>query len=183
MILNPASWSMMPSGFRFYLRRSLKIWKDSPGSAVAGPDRVVIYMLRSEVKNAIFGLFDGLTVVLGVIIGLYPHHPDLIFKSALCVGVAEALGMGAAEWLSETKSGIHGPLTIGISTLLGTALPALPFLFLSKGTSALIASTIFLIAAIVIATARAQDRKFVRSGIETVLILTIVSACVWLISM
>lgn len=136
-----------------------------------------------SIKNAIFGLFDGLTVVLGVIIGLYLHHPDLIFKSALCVGVAEALGMGAAEWLSETKSGIRGPLTIGISTLLGTALPAVPFLLLARGTAATFAAAIFLISAITIATARAQDRKFVRSGIETVLILTIVSACVWLISM
>lgn len=138
---------------------------------------------RVSVKNAIFGLFDGLTVVLGVIIGLYSHHPGLIFKSALCVGVAEALGMGAAEWLSETKSGLRGPLTIGLSTLMGTVLPVLPFLLMSRATAATVTASVFLLSALAIATARAQEKKFVRSAIESVGILAIVSACVWLISM
>lgn len=139
--------------------------------------------MRSEVKNAIFGLFDGLTVVLGVIIGLYSHHPNLIFKTALGVGIAEALGMGAAEWLSETKSGLRGPAVIGVSTLMGTLLPSLGFLVLARGSAATFAAVVFLISAIAIATVRAQGKKFVRSAVESVGILAIVSVAVWLISM
>lgn len=138
---------------------------------------------RVSVKNAIFGLFDGLTVVLGVIIGLYSHHPDLIFKTALGVGTAEALGMGAAEWLSETKSGLRGPIVIGLSTLVGTILPASCFLLFSASIAAWLSASIFLASAIAIAMARMQEKKFVRSAIESVGILAIVSCVVWLISL
>lgn len=138
---------------------------------------------RVSIKNAIFGLFDGLTVVLGVIIGLYSHHPDLIFKTALGVGTAEALGMGAAEWLSESTKGLKGPTLIGLSTLIGTILPGLSFALFSASIAAWLSALIFLVSAIVIAMARMQEKKFVRSAIESVGILTVVSVVVWLISL
>ena len=132
-----------------------------------------------NVKHAVFGLFDGLTVVLGVIIGLYSSHPDLILTTAVAVGVAEAIGMFSGEWLSETKSGLRGPIVIGVATCTGSILPALPFALVASSVAAWLAASIFLVCAAAIAAARAAERGWVRSNIETVGILTVTSAVVW----
>ena len=138
---------------------------------------------RLSLKHAVFGMFDGLTVVMGVILGLFSRHPALILPTALTVGAAEAIGMGAGEWLSANKTGLRGPLTIALSTLLGTVLPAIPFALLSASSAATLSAVSFLLAVLAITTARADDRGWVRSGVETVGIMLAVMGATWLISL
>lgn len=136
-----------------------------------------------SLKHAVFGVFDGMTVAMGVILGLFSRHPELILPTALTVGIAEAIGMAAGEWLSESQTGLRGPFTIGLATFIGTILPVIPFSLLSVSYAAWLSALLFLFATAFIATARAEDRGYVRSASESVLILLAVMGATWLISL
>lgn len=138
--------------------------------------------LKAEMNHAVFGAFDGVTVLLGIVIGLYSDHPNLILGTAISVGVAEAIGMAAAEWLSESESGYLGPTIIGASVALASVLPALPFFFLTPWPALWVSASAYCLVAALIAYARKRERGLSRSLLESYGILALVSLVVWLVS-
>jgi len=89
---------------------------------------------RSDAGEAIFGSFDGMTSTLGVVAGLLAtksssHH---ILAGAIGIAVAATVGMGAGQYLSDAKRNLRKATVMAVATLIGSVLPALPFIF---GTS------------------------------------------------
>jgi VIT1/CCC1 family predicted Fe2+/Mn2+ transporter len=85
----------------------------------------------------VLGICDGLTIVLGLLIGLHAQS-GAIFHAALSAGIAELVGVGAALWLASVRSlgNFLASAACGIATLLACVLPALPYIF-SRGPTAL----------------------------------------------
>ncbi|MDQ2759907.1 MAG: VIT1/CCC1 transporter family protein [Actinomycetota bacterium] len=87
-------------------------------------------MSHEDLKQAIFGSFDGLTSALGVITGLIVagvHTGPRILAAALGLAVAATVGMGAGEYLSDEGRSPRRALVMAAATLSGSILPALPF--------------------------------------------------------
>jgi hypothetical protein len=106
-------------------------------------------MSRDDLRQAIFGGFDGLTSALGVITGLIVAGTDTgprILAASLGLAVAATVGMGAGEYLSDESRSTRRALVMGGATLAGCMLPALPFA-LGYGTVQLTASGALTVAA------------------------------------
>jgi VIT1/CCC1 family predicted Fe2+/Mn2+ transporter len=82
-------------------------------------------------KEAIFGSFDGMTSTLGVVAGLLAAHatPTKILAAAIGIAVAATTGMSAGQYLSDGKRNLRKAMVMGVATLIGSVLPALPFIF------------------------------------------------------
>lgn len=78
-------------------------------------------------KEAIFGSFDGMTSTLGVA-GLLATHatPSKILAAAIGIAVAATTGMSAGQYLSDGKRNLRKAVVMGVATLVGSVLPALP---------------------------------------------------------
>ena len=81
-------------------------------------------------KPAILGGFDGSASLLGVSLFLLLRHPSLLFPTALCGALGAALSMACGEFLSDDNgSGLGASAVMGLATLAGGLLPAVPFAF------------------------------------------------------
>lgn len=105
--------------------------KPSSGAADGAVSR---WLGGSDAREAIFGSFDGMTSTLGVVAGLLatrataPH----IVAGAIGIAVAATIGMGAGQYLSDDQRNVRKAVVMAGATLIGSVLPALPFVF---GTS------------------------------------------------
>jgi VIT1/CCC1 family predicted Fe2+/Mn2+ transporter len=88
----------------------------------------------SDAREASFGSFDGMTSTLGVVAGLLATRSSAqhIVAGAIGIAVAATIGMGAGQYLSDDARSIRKAVVMAIATLVGSVLPALPFVF---GTS------------------------------------------------
>lgn len=93
-------------------------------------------MLKS---NSVFGLFDGVTAIMGVLVALVSKGSSAILLAAIGLAIAEAVGMGAGEFLSDSDTGIKGSAAIGLGAVAGILAPVIPWLFV-HGSVALISS-------------------------------------------
>jgi VIT1/CCC1 family predicted Fe2+/Mn2+ transporter len=106
----------------------------------------------SDAKEAIFGSFDGMTSTLGVVAGLLatkssaPH----IVAGAIGIAVAATIGMGAGQYLSDGERNLRKAMVMAVATLVGSVLPAVPFLFGTSLACVLASVGITLVAAAVI---------------------------------
>jgi hypothetical protein len=85
---------------------------------------------QDDLKQAIFGSFDGITSALGVVTGLViagTHDGSRILAAALGLAVAATVGMGAGEYLSDTNRSLRRAGVMGSATLAGSLAPAVPF--------------------------------------------------------
>ena len=84
-----------------------------------------------NLKEAIFGSFDGMTSTLGVVAGLLATHASAskIVAAAIGIAVAATVGMGAGQYLSDGARNRRNALVMAAATLVGSVVPALPFLF------------------------------------------------------
>ena len=91
-------------------------------------------MTKSDAREAIFGSFDGMTSTLGVVAGLLATRAtsNHIVAGAIGIAVAATIGMGAGQYLSDDQRNIRKAVVMAVATLIGSMLPALPFIF---GTS------------------------------------------------
>jgi hypothetical protein len=100
----------------------------------------------SEAGEALFGGFDGLTSVIGVIAAGLAVHARLATIAATSAGlaVASAVSMAGGEFLGDVGvAGRRGrALVMGGATLVGSILPALPYLFLSRDAAGVTAALI-----------------------------------------
>ena len=124
----------------------------------------------SDLKEAIFGSFDGMTSTLGVVAGLLATRatPPKIIAAAIGIAVAATIGMGAGQYLSDGERNKRKALVMALATLIGSVLPALPFAF---GTS-----LACVLASVAITIAAAGVIGHYRGYAVTLLILVTVSA-------
>ena len=120
-------------------------------------------------KEAIFGSFDGMTSTLGVVAGLLATHatPSKILAAAIGIAVAATTGMGAGQYLSDGKRNLRKAMVMAVATLIGSVLPALPFIF---G-----ASLACVLSSVAITIAAAGVIGYYRGYVVTYLILLVVA--------
>jgi hypothetical protein len=83
----------------------------------------------SLARPAVFGSFDGLASLLGVIVFLLLNHPALIFPTAASGAISSAISMGGGEFLSDSDNGLGASGVMAAATFAGAVLPAVPFAF------------------------------------------------------
>jgi hypothetical protein len=116
--------------------------------------------------SAVFGSFDGCTSVAGVL-GAVGTHPHLLLAPVIGLAVASAVGMGAGEWLSETKTHWSVVVMMALATLTGTILPALPMLIWAGFGPVVVAIVLGLIMAIMIGRIRSKTKGNLAYGQTT----------------
>lgn len=109
-------------------------------------------------RLAIFGSADGLTLFLGLVLGLVvsSQTSSAIWHAALGGASGELVGMSAGQWLSDRSSGIWVALACGIAAAAACILPAWPFLVFPADQARIAALGIAVIIAGVIAWARPE---------------------------
>jgi VIT1/CCC1 family predicted Fe2+/Mn2+ transporter len=134
--------------------------------------------LHAMYAEAIFGSFDGIVSVLGVIAAAYvagsPARTLVIVAAGLAV--AAAVSMAGGQFLASAKN-VRNPLiqafVMGIATLLGAFVPAIPFLFLPKPTAAICTAIIVLLVTGWIVRIRATTQGTLKAFSQTYGILLI----------
>ena len=99
-------------------------------------------------RLAVFGGVDGLTMFLGLTVGLVVSRQGsaAVWHAALGASAGELIGMTSGQWLSDKASGFKVALACGAAGAAACAVPAIPFL-VSGGIPARISALI--IAAVV----------------------------------
>lgn len=134
-------------------------------------------ILKSAV---IFGLVDGLTCGTGVLMSLH-NHPAAILLAAIGLAVAEVIGMGCGEWLSDNSS-LARPVAIGLASGVGAMIPAIPYLFLTGVPAVALALALVAVVAAGITWARHEPGiSWLRVIVETYGVLTAVLAATTII--
>lgn len=131
--------------------------------------------MTTWIKPAIFGTFDGIVTVLGVVCTLL-HHPDQMFPVGCSVAAAGAVSMAGGEWLSDSDNGFLSSAVIGITSGVGTLLPVLPYAFTTAPHVSMVLSiSVYVVVGLVIASFR-TDRGRWRAIVETLSVLIVASA-------
>jgi VIT1/CCC1 family predicted Fe2+/Mn2+ transporter len=134
---------------------------------------------RADLKRvAVFGGADGLGIVLGLIAGMIVSHQPAhaVWAAALSGGIAELFSMANGQRISDSRSGWLPAIAIGIASLAGCAIPAVPYSF-SSGAAALIAALV-LCAAVAAVISWLRPEKGALAIIETFgLLLVTGTAC------
>lgn len=81
-------------------------------------------------RPVIFGAADGMMSILGVVFYAAGHHA-LVFPVAVAGGLSAAVSMAGGEWLSESSQGPAAAVAMGVATLTGSVLPAVPYAVLT----------------------------------------------------
>lgn len=136
---------------------------------------------KDSLEPSIFGMFDGLTSLLGVLIPLIGYAHILVFTTCFGLAVSSAISMGLGEYLSSsdkekrTKKSVY----MGIFTGIGCFLPALPFLFTGGLLAMGISLAIYILLTFVVAFMKSGElgwksalvQTFLVSGIAVVLVV------------
>jgi VIT1/CCC1 family predicted Fe2+/Mn2+ transporter len=134
-------------------------------------------MLKTILKyadRAVFGSFDGMTVIIGILFSV-TGSSALIFTAALGVGVAEGIGMAAGEWLSDSDNGFGAASIMGLATIAGALLPAIPFLITSGALALGISFGIIALVGLGIVILRHKERGWLKAVWETYGVLAFVT--------
>lgn len=127
------------------------------------------------VATSILGSADGVTSIAGVIAGGAGAGVGHTALAVTAIGgaLAATVSMAGAELLSEAATDWGAISAMGVGTLFGSALPAVPLLAMG-GTSAWIAVTVVALAIGVLVglvRARTAHKGFVRAVGQTLLVL------------
>lgn len=128
-------------------------------------------------RPAVFGGFDGMASLLGVVIYLAMTHPVLIFPAAASGAISSAVSMGGGEWLSDNEHGLGASLVMAAATFCGALLPALPFAF-TTGPAAIAECAVICLGIAVTVAALRPNRGLGLALAETIGILVVVAAVV-----
>lgn len=130
---------------------------------------------KEILKPSIFGLYDGLTSLLGIIIPLIYHPHILVFIICLGLTISSSVSMGLGEYLSSDRSilksiRIRNSLYMGIFTGLGCFLPVIPYIFVGGTIALLLSATIYLLLTLTVAAMKSKDLGWKDSLIQTFLV-------------
>ena len=133
---------------------------------------------KELLKPSIFGMFDGLTSLLGVFIPLLRYEHLLVFITCLGLAVSSAISMGLGEFLSSnkdilTKTRTTSSLYMGLFTGIGCFLPVIPFLFIGGTLAVCLSITIYLLLTLTVAFMKSGELGWKKSLIQTFLVSAI----------
>jgi VIT1/CCC1 family predicted Fe2+/Mn2+ transporter len=111
---------------------------------------------RDDVSQAIFGSFDGVVSVIGVMVALLARPTPIIVEAAVGLAAASAVGMAAGEYLGDVTRNLRRAAVMGGATVVGTMCPVLPFMVLGKNAAIVVAVALVVAISLGIAHARAQ---------------------------
>lgn len=141
---------------------------------------IIKQVIRANMKNraAIFGLVDGMTASVGVLVGSWSAHNDQAIIGALIgLAVAEGFGMGSGEFLSSNE--VLSAIIIAIATAIGCLTPILAILI--WGTS-LIWPILVLYIAVGLVIGHLQEGNSWRNHARTFVLLGLVSLITFLVT-
>lgn len=134
-------------------------------------------LTANDLKQFIFGVSDGLTSALGVVIPLALAHQSMLAVVA-GLAIAAAIGMGAGEWLSDKEGSWRSAIAMALASFVGTMIPAIPFFVLPYGISAAVSAALCVATAVAISETKARDIPRRSAYLQTFGALTLASvAC------
>jgi VIT1/CCC1 family predicted Fe2+/Mn2+ transporter len=125
--------------------------------------------------QAIFGSFDGLTSVLGVIVTLLGAPLHVLLAGAIGLAASSAVGMGAGQYLGDDDRSIRKALSMAISTVVGTLIPVAPFLIFGRVAATVTAGVLVIVFGVVVSEVRRREVNCtsVRAYAETFAVLAL----------
>ena len=128
-------------------------------------------------RPVIFGLADGSMSIVGIV--LYASgHAVLVLPVAVSGGVSAAISMAGGEWLSESKNGPGAAVVMGLATLIGSVLPAVPYAFLHGKAAPAVALVILAGVAVAVARLRGHRRHpYAETGLVLAVVLAASAVC------
>ncbi len=132
--------------------------------------------MREGMSQAIFGSFDGLSCVLGVIAaGYIAGDFHALALSAVGLALAEGIAMAGGSYLSDVTSvnSLRHAGIIGGAAFVGVLLPALPFLVAPRQIALALSILLTIALAVLIAQVRAPTGGRIRAYAQTFAILVV----------
>jgi VIT1/CCC1 family predicted Fe2+/Mn2+ transporter len=123
-------------------------------------------------RPVIFGLCDGAMSILGVVF-YAAGHTGLVVPLAASGGLTSAVSMAAGEWLSESGNGPAAASAMGLATLAGSVIPAVPYAFLHGVAAPVVSMAACVVTAYVVGRMRGHRKHPV---LETLAVLAAVLA-------
>lgn len=102
--------------------------------------------LAALVQPAVFGAFDGVVTVLGVLFAL-AAHPHTLVLSGVGLAAAGCVSMAGGQWLSDSEHGFGASAVIGLTTGAGTLIPVLPYAVWRSAPAAVASAVLCLLTA------------------------------------
>lgn len=93
---------------------------------------------RAARRLALFGSVDGLTMFLGLVLGLVVSRQSnaAAWHAALGGAMGELVGMATGQYMSDRAAGLKPALACGLAGAAACALPGLPYIMLSSRLAA-----------------------------------------------
>lgn len=136
---------------------------------------------RSDSDNmskAVFGSFDGMTCILGVIAGCYVSGDmRTLMLSAIGLAIAEGIAMAGGSYLSEIVAvyRLQHAFIIGVASAIGILVPALPFFFAPRNVAILLSLFLTCAFAAIIAQVRVKQMGALEAYVQTYVIVLLVA--------
>jgi len=130
--------------------------------------------MKEIVSKAIFGSFDGMTCILGVIAaGYIIGDTHALVLSAVGLALASGISMTGGAYLSDVTNvnTVKYALVIGVASCIGILLPSLPFAFAPKPLALLLCALITCALGVLIAQARVSSLGILKAYGQTFLII------------
>jgi len=108
----------------------------------------------STLTTTIFGASDGLVASIALILATMTHGRRVVLAAVIGLLIAEGLGMAASQFLSDPRRNLRQAVIMGVATSITIVVPAVPWLFSSGNTAAVVSGVIALIFAGLISRAR-----------------------------
>lgn len=128
----------------------------------------------NDVKQFIFGVSDGLTSALGVVIPLMLAHRPM-FAVIMGLAICAAIGMGGGEYLSDKRGDLRSAGAMAVASFVGTLIPAVPFFLLPFHAAAVASAALIIVTGCVISEVKARDMHWIRAYLQTFGILAVAS--------
>jgi len=138
-------------------------------------------MTRDDVSQAIFGSFDGVVSVIGIIVALLARPTPIMVEAAIGLAAASAVGMAAGEYLGDDTRNLRRAAVMGVATVVGTMCPVVPFMLLAKELAIVVAVLLVLGISLTIARVRAL-RTSGRAYVETFGVLVLAAGVTAVVS-
>ena len=111
-------------------------------------------MNHDDIAEAIFGSFDGLTGMMGVVVAtLLSHHSAALVITGIGLAIAATVSMAGGDFLS--KGSKQRAAVMGLATFVGSVIPVLPFIIIHGWQADGLCACLVLLTAIWISEQRA----------------------------
>jgi VIT1/CCC1 family predicted Fe2+/Mn2+ transporter len=134
---------------------------------------------RRYATAAVFGAFDGLIMIVGIMLPLL-GDPHALVMASVGGAVSEGAGMAVGDYLSGPEGGLREALVMGAATGLAAVVPSAPFMVGSGGWAVGSSAALMMAVASAITAARhlILGKPLKTAAVETFGLLLAVAALV-----